>query len=149
MVSMRIRGREVLVHINHLHALAAVDDVSGGVDDAKPKIQLACPVHGHDPPEGANPFGGGDKADGPQLEGGQLWPLQGLYGLPLLAERTCTLGFLMLIWMRVGSKPFAHFPTYRKQAPPVVGLLQLVRAAREGLKVGMGVGGWVGKATIR
>ena len=35
-----------------------------------------------------------------------------------------------------------------KQLPRVGGLLPLVRAARQGLKVGVGVGGWVGKATM-
>ena len=49
----------------------------GGVDHANPGFQLAQPVHRHDPQEGVNRFGGGDKADGPQLEGGgglQLLP---------------------------------------------------------------------------
>ena len=42
--------------------------------------------------------------------------------------------------------PLHHLP--HKPAPRAGGLLHLVRAAGEGLKVGEGVSGWVGKATM-
>ena len=45
----------------------AVDKFSGGVDAANPESRLARPMHRHEPQEGVNRFGDGDKADGPQL----------------------------------------------------------------------------------
>ena len=93
MVPLRITGTEVLVHSNHIHARGAVDEVSGGVDGANHRFQLARPMHRHDPQEGVNHFEGREKADGPQLGEGQRQLLPRLCGPPLFAERTRTLGF--------------------------------------------------------
>ena len=48
-----------------------VEDISGGVDGAKPRFQLTRHVHRHEPQEGLISVGGGDNADGPQVESGE------------------------------------------------------------------------------
>ena len=90
MVPLRISSREVLLESEHLHVRGAMD-VSGGVDGANPRSQLARPMSRHDPQEGVNRFGGGDKVGSPQLGEGQLQLLRQVCGPPLLAERTRTL----------------------------------------------------------
>ena len=41
MIPLRFISTEVLVQGNHIHALWAVDEVSGGIDGANPSFQLA------------------------------------------------------------------------------------------------------------
>ena len=151
MVPLRITSRQVCVHSDQIHAQGAADEVSGGVGGANPRFQLSLPVHRHDSQEGVNRVGGGDKVDGPQLREGQLQLMPQLCGPSLLAERTRTLGSPHVNMDECGGGVHTLCPLHhltRKQAPGVGGLLQLVRAVGEGLKVGMGFGGWVGKATM-
>ena len=70
-----------------------MEEVSGGVDGANPRLQLPGPVLRHDPKEGVNYFGGEDEADGPQLGEGQLQLDPLVSGPALLADSTRTLGF--------------------------------------------------------
>ena len=121
MVPLRIPSREVLVQGNHIHAQAAVDEVNGGVDGANPRFQLARPVHRHDPQEGVNRFGGGDKVDDPQLGEGQLQLLPQVCAPPLLRSAPARSGSRMSIWNGggEGSKPFAHSTTSPTSRPPV------------------------------
>ena len=70
-----------------------MEEVSGGVDGANPRLPLPRPVLRHDPREGMNRFGGGDKADGAHLGEGPPQLLQQVHGPPLLAESTATRGF--------------------------------------------------------
>ena len=49
-----------------------MEEVSGGVDGARPRLQLPRPVLRNDPQDGVNRFGRGAKADGPHLGEGQL-----------------------------------------------------------------------------
>ena len=93
MVPLQSLSREVLVQADHIHVRGAVDEDIGGVDPANPRFQLARPVHRHEPQEGVNRFGGGDKADGPQLEERQRQLLPQVCGPPLLAKTTHTLRF--------------------------------------------------------
>ena len=71
MFPLRITSREVLAQSDYIHALRAMDEVSGGVDGANLRFQFPRPMSRHNPEEGANCFGGGHKADGPQLGEGQ------------------------------------------------------------------------------
>ena len=121
MVPLRISSREVLIQSNHIHARMATDDVSGVVDGANPRSQLACPMSTHDPQEGVNHFGGGDKADSPQLGEGRVQLLPPICGPPLLAERTRTLGVPHFNMDAIGGRvrtlcPLHHLP--HKQTPP-------------------------------
>ena len=68
----------------------------------------------------------------------------------LLRAPACS-GFLMSIWMRVleGYKPFAQSTTSRTSRPPVyVASSNVCTRRRGGGGVGVGVGGWVGQATL-
>ena len=65
MVPLWFLSTEVLVQGDHTNARGALDNLSGGVDPANPRFLLARPVHRHDPQEGVNHFGGGNKGDGP------------------------------------------------------------------------------------
>ena len=61
MVPLRITGKEVLIQRNHVRGGGgAVEEVTGGVDGANPRLQLPRPVLRHDAHEGVNRFGGGD-----------------------------------------------------------------------------------------
>ena len=59
MVPLRINNRKVPMHSDHILALGAMDEVTGGVDPANPRFQLAHPMSRLDPQEGVNRFRGG------------------------------------------------------------------------------------------
>ena len=128
-----------------------MDKFSGGVEPANPQFQLAQTVHRQYPQEGVNRFGGEDKVDGPQLGESQLLLLPQVCGPPLLAKSTCTLGFPNVNVDEVAGGAETLCPLYQlphQQALRACGLLWCMRAAGEVQEVGVGVGGWVGQATM-
>ena len=112
MVPLEFINRKVLIQGDHIHAWGAADEVSGAVDGAYPRFQLARPVHRHDPQKGVDHFRGGDKADGPQLGEGQLHLLPQVSGPPLLAKSTRTLGLPRVNTDELGGKVKTRCPIH-------------------------------------
>ena len=103
----------------------------------------------HDSQKGVDRLPGGNEAEGPQIGEGQLQLSPQLCGPPLLAECTRLPGFPH-VHVNEGGEGVQtlclvhHLP--HKQGPRVRGLIEGVRAQREGLVLGDGVGGQVGEA---